>query len=126
MVLKCKFFKVLFSVVREPTEKCLCLYDLIFKTSTTLQVSIELSFSNLLTRSYIGQNYGGEKYCRMPSNFCLKWYLRNLHTINFRTPKCAKNGLFCALLIFAHSCCAKSVFATITSVSESINFLEII
>ena len=27
--------------------------------------------------------------------------------INFRTPKCAKNSLFSALLILAHSCCVK-------------------
>ena len=37
----------------------------------------------------------------------LNWYLRNLSTINFRTPKLAKKGLFCGILIFAHSCCAK-------------------
>ena len=33
--------------------------------------------------------------------------MRNSHTINFCAPKCTKNVLFCALLIFTHSCCAK-------------------
>ena len=31
----------------------------------------------------------------------------NLCTIDFRASKCAKYGLFHALLFFAHSCCAK-------------------
>ena len=47
------------------------------------------------------------KYCRIPSNSGLKWYFTNSRKINFCAPKCAKNGLFRALLIFAHSCWAK-------------------
>ena len=49
-----QIFKVLFSKVREPTEKCLCLYDLTGETKTTLQVSVGFSFSGLLTRTCIG------------------------------------------------------------------------
>ena len=43
----------------------------------------------------------------IPSNSGLNWYLRYLHSINFSTPKCAKNGLLHQLLLFAHSCFAK-------------------
>ena len=33
--------------------------------------------------------------------------MRNSRTITFFAPKCAKSSLFCALLIFAQSCCTK-------------------
>ena len=56
---KMQIFKVLFSKVRDPTDKCLYLYDL------------EFSFSGLLKRC-IGLNYEGETYCRIPSNSGLK------------------------------------------------------
>ena len=69
---KIQIFKVLFSEVREPTNIFLCLYDLTWDTKTTLQVSLGFSFSGLLTWTYIGQNYGGEKYCRISSNSGLK------------------------------------------------------
>ena len=104
---KMQIFKLLLLEVRDPSGKFLCLYNLTWETKTTLQDSVEFSFSGLLTRRCIGWNYGGEKYRRIPSNSCLKWYLRNSQTINFRAPKCAKNFLIRPLLIFAHSCCAK-------------------
>ena len=104
---KMQIFKVLFLGVREPMYKFLFLYDLTWETEITLQVSVGFFFSGLWTRSCIGQIYGGEKYCRIPSNSGLNCYLRNSRTINFRAPRCAKNGLFRALLIFAHSFCAK-------------------
>ena len=51
---KMQIFKVLFSEVREPTDKLLCLYDLTWETKTTLQVSAGFSFSGLLKRRCIG------------------------------------------------------------------------
>ena len=104
---KMQIFKVLFSELREPTNKYLCLYDLTWKTKTTLQVSIGFSFSGLLTRMCIGKNYGGEKFCRISLHSNLKWYLSNSDTINFCAPKCVKNGLLCKLFIFAYFCCTK-------------------
>ena len=102
---KMQIFKVLFSEVREPTDKFLCLCDLTWETKTTLQVSVGSPFSGLLIGRCIRWNYGGEKYCRTPSNSGLKLYLRNSSTNNFCAPKCSKNSLFHELLIFAHSCC---------------------
>ena len=65
---KMQIFKVLFSEVRDPTENFLYMYDLTWETKTTLQVSVELSLSGMLTRRFIGWNYGGEKYCIISSN----------------------------------------------------------
>ena len=104
---KMQIFNVSFSEVREPTDKFLWLYDLTGETKTTLQVSAVFSVSGLLTRRCIRWNYGVEKYCRIQSNSSLKWYLRNSRAINFRAPKCAKNSLFRALLIFAHLICSE-------------------
>ena len=50
---KMQIFKVLFSKRREPIDKLLRLYDLTWETKTTLQVSVEFSFSDLLTRRCI-------------------------------------------------------------------------
>ena len=41
------FIKVLFSEVREPTDKFLYLYDLTWETKTTLLVSVGFSLSGL-------------------------------------------------------------------------------
>ena len=46
-----QIFKVLFSKVRGPTDKFLCLYDLTGETTTTLQVFVGLSFSGLLKQN---------------------------------------------------------------------------
>ena len=69
-------FKVLFSEVREPNDKFSSLYEWSWDTKTTLQVSVGFSFLDLLTRRCIGENYGGKKLCRIPSNPGLKWYFR--------------------------------------------------
>ena len=41
---KMQILKILFSEVRELTDKFLCLYDLTWETKTTLQVSIGFFF----------------------------------------------------------------------------------
>ena len=51
---KMHIFKALFPEVGEPTDKFLCLYDLTWKTKTTVQVFVGLSFSGLSTRRCIG------------------------------------------------------------------------
>ena len=43
---KMQIFKVLFSEVRKPTDKCLFLHGLTWKTQTTFQVSLGFSFSD--------------------------------------------------------------------------------
>ena len=53
-VFEMQIFKVLFTGVRELTDKFLCLYDLTLENQPTLQVSVEFSFLGLLTRRYIG------------------------------------------------------------------------
>ena len=59
---KMQIFKVLFSEVKDPTDKFLCLNGLTWETKTTLHVSVEFSFPGLLTKRCIGWSYGGEKY----------------------------------------------------------------
>ena len=51
---KMQIFKVLFSEVREPTDKFLRLYDLTWETKTTFQVSVGFSFLGLLTQTCKG------------------------------------------------------------------------
>ena len=51
---KMHIFKALFPEVGEPTGKFLCSYDLTWKTKTTVQVFVGLSFSGLLTLRCIG------------------------------------------------------------------------
>ena len=51
---KMQISNLVFSGVREPTDKFLCFYDLSCKTKTTLQVSVGFSLWGLLTRRWIG------------------------------------------------------------------------
>ena len=98
MVLKYKFSS--YFLRRKSTyRQIFVLLWLNLRDKNNLQVSVGFYFSGLW--KCIGQNYVCEKYCKILLNSGLNdiWGIRK--------PKCTKNGLFWALLIFAHTCYTK-------------------